>query len=209
MVGDFFCYFFKLQALQRYTTHHLFKRKTKIKTLSDSQLVQLAKTDEYAFGVLYDRHFEAVYRFVYSRVGGREELAGDLTQQTFIKAMGAIKKYENRGFAITSWFIRIAQNEINMFFRKAKKNIAVEINEKHFVQVAQEFEFENEFTKSDLELLLELINNLKPEHTDLIELRFFQKMSFKEIAEIYNVSEANAKMKVYRILEKLKRELKK
>jgi RNA polymerase sigma-70 factor (ECF subfamily) len=45
---------------------------------------------------------------------------------------------------------------------------------------------------------------MEQEHLDLIELRFFQEMSFKEIAEIYNITEANAKMRVYRILEKLK-----
>ena len=55
----------------------------------------------------------------------------------------------------------------------------------------------------DQEKLMEIINNLGQEHLDLIELRFFQELSFKEIAEIYSITEANAKMKVYRILEKM------
>ena len=175
--------------------------------MTDSQLIRLAKEDEYAFGVLYDRYFEAVYRFSYSRVGGNESLAGDITQQTFIKAMAAIVKYEDRGYAITSWFIRIAQNEINMYFRKSKKTISVEINENQLVTAAQEFELTEVLQKGDLEKLVEKINELKPAHSDLIELRFFQKMSFKEIAEIYQITEANAKMKIYRILDKLKREM--
>ena len=49
-----------------------------------------------------------------------------------------------------------------------------------------------------------MINELEASHLDIIELRFFQQMSFKEISEIYNISEANAKMRTYRILEKLK-----
>lgn len=187
----------------------LFNRKKKIHMLSDAQLIRLAKEDEYAFGVLYDRYFDAVYRFSFSRVGGNESLAGDITQQTFIKAMAAIIKYEDRGYAITSWFIRIAQNEINMYFRKSNKNISVEINENQLVTAAEEFEFDDVLNKGDLELLIEKINELKPAHSDLIELRFFQKMSFKEIAEIYQITEANAKMKIYRILDKLKREMKK
>jgi RNA polymerase sigma-70 factor (ECF subfamily) len=55
----------------------------------------------------------------------------------------------------------------------------------------------------DQEKLMEMINNLGQEQLDLIELRFFQELSFKEIAEIYSITEANAKMKVYRILEKM------
>ena len=62
------------------------------------------------------------------------------------------------------------------------------------------------FDSSDdnpIEKLMEMINNLGQEQLDLIELRFFQELSFKEIAEIYSITEANAKMKVYRILEKM------
>jgi len=54
------------------------------------------------------------------------------------------------------------------------------------------------------EKLIDLLNNLPPDKLDLIELRFFNGLSFKEIAEIYQITEANAKMKVYRIIEKLK-----
>jgi RNA polymerase sigma-70 factor (ECF subfamily) len=50
---------------------------------------------------------------------------------------------------------------------------------------------------------VELLNTLKPEQLDLIELRFFQQLSFKEIADIYSITEANAKMRIYRILEKM------
>jgi RNA polymerase sigma-70 factor (ECF subfamily) len=59
-------------------------------------------------------------------------------------------------------------------------------------------------TQEDQEKLVGILNEMEQEHLDLIELRFFQEMSFKEISEIYNITEANAKMRVYRILEKLK-----
>ena len=52
-------------------------------------------------------------------------------------------------------------------------------------------------------MIVNCVNELKQEQQDLIELRFFQSMSFKEIAEIYDITEANAKMRTYRILEKL------
>jgi RNA polymerase sigma-70 factor (ECF subfamily) len=58
-------------------------------------------------------------------------------------------------------------------------------------------------TIEDQEKLMEQLNELPQENLDLIELRFFQELSFKEIAEIYSITEANAKMRIYRILEKM------
>ena len=58
-------------------------------------------------------------------------------------------------------------------------------------------------SEEDQEQLVGLLNEMEQEYLDLIELRFFQELSFKEIADIYKISEPNAKMRVYRILEKL------
>ena len=54
------------------------------------------------------------------------------------------------------------------------------------------------------EKLIEMINELEQVQQDLIELRFFEGMSFKEIAAIYNITEATAKMRTYRILERIR-----
>ena len=58
------------------------------------------------------------------------------------------------------------------------------------------------------EMLIEALNNLPLELTELIEFRYFEKMSFKEIGEIKGISEGNAKIRVYRVIEKLKTILK-
>jgi len=55
------------------------------------------------------------------------------------------------------------------------------------------------------EKLMVHLNNLTDKNSDLIELRFFQELSFKEIAAIYGITEANAKMRIYRVLEKMKK----
>ena len=71
------------------------------------------------------------------------------------------------------------------------------------MDMAGEANLSNHMSMEDQERLIEAINGLKQEHQDLIELRFFQELSFKEIAEIYDITEANAKMRTYRILEKI------
>lgn len=176
--------------------------------MSEAQEIQNAKGDHRYFGVLYERYFEQMYRFIFKRVSGNEEVAGDLTQQLFIKAMANLQKYEDRGLPFSAWLYRIAQNEVNMFFRSQKKNYTVEITDRQLIGILEEAT-EQTASQEDLDQLIKVINELETEQADLLELRFFQEMSFREIADIYNISEANAKMRVYRLLEKIKMNWKK
>lgn len=179
-----------------------FNRKNKIE-LSDSELVELAKKSQQNFGELYERYFEKIFRFIFKRLGGQEDLAGDLTQQTFIKAMANLHKYEDRGLPFGSWLYRIAQNEVLMYFRTLKKSRTVEIEERKLKDIFGEAEIVSYMNIEDQEKLVEILNEMEQENLDLIELRFFQGLSFKEIADIYSINEPSAKMRVYRILEKL------
>jgi RNA polymerase sigma-70 factor (ECF subfamily) len=181
----------------------MFKRRKNTETLTEQEVIGLAKTDAYYFGTLYEAYFERIYRFLFKRLGGNEELAGDLTQQTFIKAMANINKYEDRGLAFSSWLFRIAQNEALMHFRSQKTSSTVAIEDYMFKNMCEEANISKYMSQDDQERLIELLNNMEQEHLDLIELRFFQGLSFKEIADIYSITESNAKMRVYRILEKL------
>ncbi len=171
--------------------------------MTDSKLVNLAKENHVHFGVLYERHFETIFRFIFKRLGGDEANTGDLTQQTFLKAMSSIDKYEDRGFPFCSWLYRIAQNEVNLFFRANKKDISIEIEERQLNNLLEEANLGNYMSLEDQEKLMLQLNTLPQDSIDLIELRFFQELSFKEIADIYSVSESNAKMRIYRILEKM------
>lgn len=180
----------------------MFKKKP-IANLTENEVIELAKSRPDYFGMLYDKYFDQIFRFIFKRIGGNESIAGDLSQQTFIKAMANISKYEDRGFPFSSWLYRIAQNEVLMFFREQKKHHAIAIEERHVVTLFEETTQSSTMSEDDQGKLIELLNEMEQEHLDLIELRFFQSMSFKEIADIYSISEANAKMRIYRILEKL------
>ena len=179
------------------------KRKPNSTTLSDSELVLLAKKKRSDFGLLYEKYFDQLFRFVFKKLGGIEETAGDITQLVFMKAMANLDKYEDRGFPFSSWLYRIAQNEVALFFRNEKKNYSVPIDENRISELASEADLGSNMTIEQQEELIEMLNGLEESQLEFIELRFFQALSFKEIAEIYNITEANAKMKVYRILEKI------
>lgn len=201
VIRNLICYLFSSSHYLSKTCQ-LFRKKNTV-NLTEAEIIQLAKTRQDYFGLLYDKYFELIFRFVFKRLGGNEDVAGDLTQQTFIKAMANVDKYEDRGFPFSSWLYRIAQNEVMMYFREQKKNVTVEIEERSVLYLMEEANISNSMSQEEQEKLMIVLNEMEQEQLDLIELRFFQSLSFKEIADIYNITEANAKMRIYRILEKL------
>ncbi len=171
--------------------------------LSDSELIALTKNNTQLFAHLYERYFEIIFRFVFKRLGGDETNANDITQNTFLKALHNINSYKDMGYPFTTWLYRIAINEVNLFYRSAKASKEVEIDVTSVRKLQHELEDEFDQKQNDLVELVRLLNTLNEEHKELIELRFFESLSFKEIAAIYSITEANAKMRIYRILEKL------
>jgi len=169
------------------------------------QLKKARRNPEY-FGPIYDKYYEPIFYFIFKRIGDKET-TGDITSQVFLKALLNLDKFKFRGYPFSSWLYRIAINEVNMYFRKSKKEVVVEITERDVVDVMKEIEIVPEKTK--MEYVMEAMSELKIEQSQLLEMRFFEKCSFKEIGEIYGVTEANAKMKVYRILNKLKKMIEK
>jgi len=169
------------------------------------QQINAAKENPGRFNVLYEKYFKSIYVFVHRRTDD-EELASDITSHVFLKAMINIKKYEHKGLPFSAWLFRIAFNEINMYFRKSKVNRVVSIEQSGIIQIAQEAEITDHSDK--LELLTSALKHLESNDVQLIELRFFEKRSFAEIGEIIGITENNAKVKVYRIIDKLKRLMK-
>ncbi len=82
----------------------------------ERELVERAKRNPREFGVLYDRHFQQIYRFVYSRV--REQTAAeDVTSEIFMKALRAMPRYQDTGRPFAAWLYQIAVNAIADRFR--------------------------------------------------------------------------------------------
>ena len=168
---------------------------------ADDQLVLAAKADREFFGELYNKYFDSVARFVYQRTGTKDE-AFDITQQVFMQAMMALDKYESRGFPFSSWLYRIALNEISSRYRKSKNQRTINIDDTSVQNVMGEI---NEpASEEKMDLLLIAMQELDEDEVQLLEMRFFEKRPFKEIAEIKESNESAVKMKVYRLLDKLK-----
>ena len=168
---------------------------------TDDQLVLAAKADRAQFGILYNKYFDSVARFVYQRTSSKDE-ALDITQQVFMQAMIALDKYESRGFPFSSWLYRIALNEVNGRFRKNKNQRTINIDDASIQHVMSEINEPNSEEKEAL--LMMAMQELDEDEIQLLEMRFFEKRPFKEMAEIRDSNESAVKMKVYRLLDKLK-----
>jgi len=177
-----------------------FKRKIEFK--SEKDLVDNAKKNSIYFAPIYKKYHEQIFRFIYQRVD-REDDASDITSQVFLKALINIKKYEYKGHPFSSWLYKIALNEINQFYRKNNKNRVVNIEENDLIDIIEEVG-EN-IDNIIREKLLKTLSQLKEDKLTLIEMRFFEKRSFKEIADILNITENNAKVRTYRVLEEMKK----
>ena len=168
----------------------------------ESDWIARARKNPAAFRPLYERYFRAILLFVLHRVGD-QEIASDLTQQVFTSALINLKRYESRGVPFSAWLYRIALNLCHDFFRKRQRvrHVVLEDADLH--------ELHGGITEADTlqnweAALPEVLAGLSKKELELIELRFFEQRPFKEIAAILGISEVYAKVRTYRILDRMK-----
>ena len=169
----------------------------------EEAVILQAQKDPAAFKPLYGKYFKKIFLFILHRINDKE-LATDITQQVFLKVLTRIGTYQFRGLPFSSWLYRIAINECNDYFRKRNRVRWVSLESEHIGYLHEELTADT--TREELEKKMPgILEKLKPEELMLIELRYFENKPFREIAEILNVTEVNAKTKTYRILHKMKK----
>ena len=171
---------------------------------TEQHLIEAAKQNPEHFGPLYDKYYKQIFGYVYQRMDCKDS-AFDLTSQVFLKALTNIEKYEYKGVPFASWLYRIAHSEVMQSFRTKKNLRTINADISDLRNICEEVE--QEYMEEYKSVLMTVIKNLPEDDVQLIELRFFEKRQFKEIAEILNLTETNAKVKLYRILEKVKKTL--
>lgn len=178
-------------------------------TLQEKEQIESAKKDKREFVHLYDAHFEAIHRFLLSRVADRQ-LAEDLTSDTFMIALENIDKYRYEGKPFRAWLYRIAINEINQHYRKQKREREAMIREWH--EVGEKFDpadldVKDKESKEEEILRLKQLNEafhlLKPDEQDILSLRYFQDMSYNEMADALSTNVNNVGVKLNRALKRL------
>lgn len=169
-------------------------------------IIQRAQQHPEAFGLLYERYYPSIFLFIERRLG-EHDLAADLTSQVFLKAMLKLGDYRFKGLPFSAWLFRVATNQVNEHYRKTRKQRVVSLDDSNYERLLSDAALGNEGggLPDPAEVLNYLLNSLNEEEVQLLELRFFEERPFKEVAFILGITENNAKVRAYRIIEKLKK----
>jgi RNA polymerase sigma-70 factor (ECF subfamily) len=144
--------------------------------------VRASKGESAAFGLLYDRHVDAIYRYVYYRVRDDAE-AEDLTSDVFMRALKAMPRYEPRQ-AFLAWLYRIARNAVIDRARRGNRQVSFEDALEHPMADKVLDPDEQILATSDNATLRGALAQLTPLQQEVIVLRFLEGYSTHEIARI-------------------------
>ncbi len=168
-----------------------------LSNLGDSDLItSYINGNEKAFETLLLRHKDRVYRYIYSKLKDGQ-LSNDIFQDTFVKVVNTMKlgNYNEEG-KFLPWCMRIAHNLVIDHFRRQNKMRMIsetspfdstysifqkiDSGEKNYIEKTTQEELENQ--------MVSLIDHLPEVQKEIIKLRIFRDMSFKEIAELKDIS---------------------
>ena len=152
---------------------------------------------------IYQRYAKTVYRFLLARAGN-DDLAQELTQETFYQAIKSIDRYDE-SCKISTWLCGIAKNVLLTYMRKHPGTEDLEGS------TAQELQTESAETAAIGQIskvdLLRQLHELEEPYREVMYLRALGGLSFKEIGEIQEKSENWARVTFYRVKEKLRKDV--
>jgi RNA polymerase sigma-70 factor (ECF subfamily) len=169
--------------------------------MDDSQLAAQARTDADAFAELYRRHVTRVYRYHMAHTGNIRD-AEDLTSQTFMAALEAIRSYRGSG-SFAAWIMGIASHKRFLFFRSHKSaemplDAAVDLPD---AGLPTDKAAAHHMLVGQLRLAL---HSLSPDRLQAIALCFFAGLEYSEAGRVLGKSEAAVKMLLSRALQDLR-----
>jgi RNA polymerase sigma-70 factor (ECF subfamily) len=169
----------------------------------EKHLLKLASLgDKQAFGMLYKRYLNEIYRFVFYKVGSKTT-AEDITEEAFLRAWEHLPRTYKRDQKLENfraWVYRIANNLVIDFYRKKKPVENIESPKLGNAPLPEAIAIKHEET----EQLAKSLRKLKPDFQQIIILRVVNELPYSEVASIMNISENHSRVLLYRALKKLK-----
>ncbi|MDC1226605.1 sigma-70 family RNA polymerase sigma factor, partial [Algibacter sp.] len=166
----------------------------------EEAITRAKKNDQKAFNYLLDVFWDSVYGFQLKRTHNEND-AEDITIQTFSKAFDKIETFDEK-YTFKTWLITISKNIHIDLLRKEKNSIiqVISKNDRDMFQVLDESPSPEDklITEQHLAKLLRDIKKLKPHYQEVINLRYFQEFSYKEISKELKEPINNVKVKLLR-----------
>lgn len=168
-------------------------------TEAEADLVRAARANPRAFGVLYDRYVEAVYRYLYRQTGSRE-VAEDLTSLTFLRVLATLDRF-TPGRPVAPWLLRIAHNALVDHRRSSARSMRLSEEMAQTLLAASDPATEN---LEQAEAFLSFTAGLPDDQRDALALRFIADLSMAQTAAVLGRSVGATKMLVTRALAALR-----
>ena len=159
---------------------------------NEREIVEAAQRDPAQFAVLYEANFHRVYAYLVSRLRDRS-VAEDLTQEVFHDALTHLQKFEWRGVPFSAWLLRIAANSASDYWQRTSRESGQELPP--------------EPVNAEIEraaMVFQLVERLPAAQQRVIEARFVEHKSIREIAEELERSEGAVKQLQIRAIETLR-----
>ena len=166
-------------------------------------LVKAAQAgDMGAFGELFDRYYDVVFRYVLFRMGDRSP-AEDITQETFVRALRRITSVSYQGRDIGAWFVTIARNLILDHVKSSRYRLEQTTGEMVEPSPSTNGPEQQVIDRAANDELLLAVKKLNPDQQECIQLRFLQGMSVAETARIMNRNDGAVKALQHRAVRRL------
>ncbi len=172
----------------------------------EEALVEQAKSDPQAFGLLYERYVDRIFSYIYYRTGNRLD-AEDLTARTFFRALDHISTYESRGVPFSAWLYRIAHNLVANWHRDRSRRKVVPLDDLTQIMPRRPALESQAEAREEQRQLLEAIGRLPPDRQQLLILKFVEQMPNAQIGQIMGRSEGAIKSLYHRTLIALREDL--
>ena len=174
--------------------------------LDDSELVEQAKSDPEAFGQLYERHVERIYKYIYYRIGNEAD-AEDLTARTFHQALASISRYVDRGAPFAAWLYRIAHNLVANYHRSHKRWKTASLEDQEIMGKPADAPEPTAEASERYHALWAAIRRQPEERQRLLILKFTDCLSNDEIGRLMGRTESSIKSLYFRTLKALRADL--
>jgi RNA polymerase sigma-70 factor (ECF subfamily) len=174
--------------------------------LSETELVELAKTDPEAFGELYERNVERIYSYVFYRIGNTAD-AEDLTARTFHQALGNLRRYVDQGVPFVAWLYRIAHNLVANYHRARGRWKFTSLDDVELTGRPTDSPDRAVESHERARALWAAIRRQPEDRQQLLLLKFTDRLSNDEIGRIMGRTESSIKSLYFRTLKALRADL--
>lgn len=179
--------------------------KEAMQMMEDSELVARAKDGDIdAFGELYERYLDLIYRYIRARVTENRN-AEDLTEVVFLHAFKAVERYQERGFPFSAYLYQVARNLLVDHYRAEREEGSLETVEQH--ETLDPSLDESVMVDEHIQDLRSALEQLPKDYQEIIRLRVLLDLPSSTVAQWMGRKEGAMRVLLHRALKALKRKM--